>query len=154
MDDLEDLYQEIILSHNKRPRNEGELTPHDHEAEGYNPLCGDRLQVYVRGGKGNIEAVQFTGEGCAISRASASIMTESIKGLGGADLEAKIAEVLEILTAKEEPTVDPFEMGELAALIGVRKFPPRVKCATLAWHTLQAALKDEDTISTEAGDLA
>lgn len=152
MDDLDDLYQEIILSHNKRPRNEGELNPHDHEAEGYNPLCGDRLQVYVRGGSDQIEAVQFTGEGCAISRASASMMTESVKSLGGAELEAKIAEVLQILTAKEEPTVDPFEMGELAALVGVRKFPPRVKCATLAWHTLQAALRDKESISTEAGD--
>lgn len=152
MDDLEDLYQEIILSHNKRPRNEGDLNPRDHEAEGYNPLCGDRLQVFVKGGADKIEAVQFTGEGCAISRASASIMTESVKGLGGKELEEKIAEVLEILTAKEEPEVDPFEMGELAALVGVRKFPPRVKCATLAWHTLQAALKDKEKISTEGGD--
>ena len=152
MDDLEDLYQEIILSHNKRPRNEGELTPHDHEAEGYNPLCGDRLQIYVRGDSSKLEAVQFTGEGCAISRASASMMTESIKGLGGSALEEKIAEVLGILTAKEEPEVDPFEMGELAALVGVRKFPARVKCATLAWQTLQAALKDKETISTEGSD--
>ena len=80
------------------------------------------------------------------------MMTESVKSLGGAELEAKIAEVLQILTAKEEPTVDPFEMGELAALVGVRKFPPRVKCATLAWHTLQAALRDKNSISTESDD--
>ena len=149
MDNLEDLYQEIILSHNKRPRNEGTLDPHSHEAEGYNPLCGDRLKIYVRQKGPTVEAVQFTGEGCAISRASASIMTEAIKGLSGSALEAKIEEVVELLTAKEEPTVDPFDLGELSALLGVRKFPARVKCATLAWHTLSAALKKEESVSTE-----
>jgi len=149
MENLEDLYQEIILSHNKRPRNEGELTPYSHEAEGYNPLCGDRLKIFVRQTGPLVEAVQFTGEGCAISRASASIMTVAIKGLSGAELGAKIDEVVEMLTAKEDPTVDPFDLGELAALLGVRKFPARVKCATLAWHTLAAALKKETLISTE-----
>ena len=149
MDNLEDLYQEIILSHNKRPRNEGELTPHNHEAEGYNPLCGDRLKIYVRQVGPLVEAVTFTGEGCAISRASASIMTVAIKGLSGADLDAKIAEVVEMLSAKEDPEIDPFELGELAALLGVRKFPARVKCATLAWHTLAAALHSERPVSTE-----
>jgi nitrogen fixation NifU-like protein len=149
MDNLEDLYQEIILSHNKRPRNEGVLDPHDLEAEGYNPLCGDRLQVYVRQSGPSIEAVQFTGEGCAISRASASIMTVAIKGLSGTALDAKIAEVVEMLTAKEEPSVDPLDLGELAALLGVRKFPARVKCATLAWHTLAAALEKRGHASTE-----
>jgi len=149
MDDLNDLYQEIILSHNKRPRNEGELNPHSHEAEGYNPLCGDKLKIYVQQEGDKIEAVQFTGEGCAISRASASIMTQSIKGLEGKAVYDKIAEVVELLTSKEEPTADPFDLGELAALIGVRKFPPRVKCATLAWHTLLAALRDKEAVSTE-----
>jgi len=149
MDNLEDLYQEIILSHNKRPRNEGPLEPRTGEAEGYNPLCGDRLQVYVRQNGPEVEAVQFTGEGCAISRASASIMTEAIKGLSGAALDAKIAEVVEMLTAKGEPSVDPFDLGELSALLGVRQFPARVKCATLAWHTLAAALKKAGKVSTE-----
>ncbi len=149
MDNLEDLYQEIILSHNKRPRNEGELDPHSHEAEGYNPLCGDRLKIYVQQSGPTVEAVQFTGEGCAISRASASIMTQAIKGLSGDDLTAKIEEVVELLTAKEEPAGDPLDLGELAALLGVRKFPARVKCATLALHTLEAALKNEQRISTE-----
>lgn len=149
MDDLEDLYQEIILSHNKRPRNEGVLEPHNHEAEGYNPLCGDRLKIYVQEKDGEIEAVQFTGEGCAISRASASIMTEEVEGMTGKDLDQKIEEVLDMLTSKQEPDVDPFDMGELAALLGVRKFPARVKCATLSWHTLAAALKDKDQITTE-----
>jgi len=148
-ENLDDLYQEIILSHNKRPRNEGLLTPHNHEAEGYNPLCGDRLKIYVRKDGDEIEAVQFTGEGCAISRASASIMTQSIKGMDLKELVEKIAEVIELLTAKEEPDVDPFDLGELAALIGVRKFPPRVKCATLAWHTLEAALHGEEQTSSE-----
>lgn len=149
MDNLEDLYQEIILSHNKRPRNEGVLEPHSYVAEGYNPLCGDRLKIYVREESGAIEKIQFTGEGCAISRASASIMTESIKELSGEELDHRIEEVIEMLTAKEEPTVDPLELGELSALLGTRKFPARVKCATLAWHTLAAALKEENTVSTE-----
>lgn len=152
MEDLNELYQEIILSHNKRPRNEGELDPRDREAEGFNPLCGDRLKVYVRQDEESddrIEAVQFTGEGCAISRASASIMTESVKGLADQDLQDKIDQVLEMLTGKEEPEADPFALGELAALAGVRKFPPRVKCATLAWHTLLAALKNEKRVTTE-----
>ncbi len=148
-DNLEDLYQEIILSHNKRPRNEGILDPHDSEAEGYNPLCGDRLQVYVKLAGPTIQAVQFTGQGCAISRASASIMTEVVKGMDEHSLDAKIAEVMELLTAKEEPMIDPLELGELAALLGVRKFPARVKCATLAWHTLAAALKQSGSITTE-----
>ncbi len=149
MDDLDDLYQEIILSHNKRPRNEGILDPRDDEAEGYNPLCGDRLRVYIRRNGPLVEAVQFTGEGCAISRASASIMTESIRGLSGAALDARIEEVVGLLAAKEEPQIDPFELGELAALLGVRKFPARVKCATLAWHTLAAALQKSGRVSTE-----
>lgn len=148
-DNLEDLYQEIILSHNKHPRNEGVLDPRDSEAEGYNPLCGDRLQVYVRLDGPLIKAVQFTGEGCAISRASASIMTDAVKGLSGADLDAKIDEVMGLLTSKEEPDIDPLELDELAALLGVRKFPARVKCATLAWHTLAAALRKESKITTE-----
>jgi len=149
MDNLEDLYQEIILSHNKRPRNEGVLDPHSHEAEGYNPLCGDKVWVYVRREGDEVEAVQFTGELCAISKASASIMTKEIDGLSGKDLDAKIEEVLKMLTSKDEPDVDPFDLGELSALLGVRKFPARVKCATLAWHTLAAALCDEGQVSTE-----
>lgn len=152
-DNLDDLYQEIILSHNKRPRNEGVLEPSTHHAEGYNPLCGDRLTVYTRESGPLLEAVQFTGEGCAISRASASIMTDAVKGLSGDALKAKIEEVLAMLSAKEDPQVDPFELGELAALLGVRKFPARVKCATLAWHTLAAALREGSggaaAISTE-----
>lgn len=151
MDDhLDDLYQDIILGHNKRPRNYGELEPHTHDAEGYNPLCGDRLHIHVREKDGVIEATGFTGQGCAISKASASIMTDSVKGLDRGAVDKKIAEVLEILTGREEPKVDLMEQGDIAALVGVRKFPPRVKCATLAWHTLSAALGEEqESVSTE-----
>ena len=149
-DDLSDLYQEIILSHNKRPRNEGELDPHDHDAEGYNPLCGDRIHVYVREGEnGGIDTVTFTGEGCAISRAAASIMTELVTNHSRAEVDSKIAEALEMLAGKEEPEIDLVTMGDMAALAGVRKFPPRVKCATLAWHTLEAALRDAEGVTTE-----
>jgi len=149
-DDLSDLYQEIILSHNKRPRNEGELDPRDHDAEGYNPLCGDKIRVYVRESDGGgIDTVTFSGEGCAISKAAASIMTELVKNHSRAEVDAKIAEALEMLTAKEEPEVDLVTMGDMAALAGVRKFPPRVKCATLAWHTLEAALRDAEGVTTE-----
>ncbi len=153
MDDLSDLYQDIILSHNKHPHNEGELDPHTGEAEGFNPLCGDRLKVYLRQaeqGKGNVEAVTFTGEGCAISKASASIMTSAVKGLSADEIEAKVAEVVDLLTDQDEPEIDLMTMGDLAALAGVRKFPARIKCATLAWHALLAALKDEASVSTEA----
>jgi len=153
MDDLSDLYQDIILTHYKHPHNEGELDPFTGEAEGFNPLCGDRLKVYLRQadqGKGNLEAISFTGEGCAISKASASIMTSAVKGLSAEEIEAKVAEVVCLLTDQDEPEIDLIIMGDLAALAGVRKFPARIKCATLAWHALLAALKDGGSVSTEA----
>lgn len=150
-DDLDDLYQEIILSHNKRPRNRGELEPHSCEAEGHNPLCGDRIRVFVREGADGkqVEAVSFTGEGCAISVASASIMTEAVKNRSRAEVDAKIAEALQLLTDRTAPPADLMTLGDLAALAGVRKFPPRVKCATLAWHTLESALKGGGSVNTE-----
>lgn len=153
MDDLSDLYQDIILSHYKNPHNEGDLDPHTGEAEGFNPLCGDRLKVFCRqaeDGKGDLEAVTFTGEGCAISKASASIMTSAVKGKSIEEVEKKVAEVMGLLTDPDEPEIDLMTMGDLAALAGVRKFPARIKCATLAWHALLAALKDEAAVSTEA----
>lgn len=149
MEDLEDLYQEIILSHNRRPRNEGPLDPHTGEAEGYNPLCGDQLKVQVREGGGLLDEVRFTGQGCAISRASASIMTGAVRQLPLEEVQKRIAEALELLTGSEEPEADLERMGELAALLGVRQFPARIKCATLAWHTLAAALKGEARVTTE-----
>ena len=152
MEDLEELYQEIILSHNRSPRNEGRLDPRTGEAEGFNPLCGDQLTVHVReGGDGRLDAVRFTGQGCAISRASASIMTQVVQALPRAEVDRRIAEALEMLTGREEPEIDLDKLGELAALAGVRQFPARIKCATLAWHALAAALKGRDRVTTEEG---
>ena len=138
---LQDLYQDIILSHNKRPRNEGELDPHTGKAEGYNPLCGDKVTVFVNEHDGRIEAVKFTGEGCAISRASASIMTTLLAGRTVQEARARAQKFYDMLTATEEPDLDVLEEGEVAALVGVRQFPARIKCATLAWHALEEALE-------------
>ncbi len=139
-ENLQDLYQDIILSHNKRPRNEGELDPHTGKAEGYNPLCGDKVTVFVNEQDGRIEAVKFIGEGCAISRASASIMTTLLAGLTVKEAQARAQKFYDMLTSTEEPDLDFLEEGEVAALVGVRQFPARIKCATLAWHALEDAL--------------
>lgn len=136
----EDLYQDAILRHSRHPHNEGILDPRTHEAEGLNPLCGDRIVVHVRRAEERIEAVRFTGAGCAISRASASIMTEAVQGLDGTALDAKIRQVLEMLAGKDDLATDPSASGDLAALLGVRRFPARIKCAALAWRTLVAAV--------------
>ncbi|MCH1505801.1 MAG: SUF system NifU family Fe-S cluster assembly protein [Verrucomicrobiaceae bacterium] len=144
MDDLNDLYQEIILSHNRRPRNEGVLEPCDCQAEGFNPLCGDRITVYVcKDSEGSLEKVQFLGEGCAISRASASIMTLQLAGRSVDEAHAKIADIAQLLTQDEEPEADLEVLGDLTALLGVRRFPARIKCATLAWHAVGSALRGE-----------
>jgi nitrogen fixation NifU-like protein len=147
MSDLSELYQEVILDHNKRPRNFQALENANHAAEGYNPLCGDRLNLYVRVEDGIVTNVGFQGSGCAISKASASLMTDSIKG-------KPLAEVLDLFTRFHAmvttPPDQPVEnMGKLSALAGVREFPVRVKCASLAWHTLKAALDREPLVSTE-----
>lgn len=143
MDELNDLYQEIILSHNRRPKNEGALESCAFQAEGFNPLCGDRITVYAdQDGEKRLEPLQFVGEGCAISRASASIMMGQLKGVTVEEAHAKIAEVVDLLTREEEPEADLAVLGDLAALLGVRKFPARIKCATLAWHALESALKE------------
>ncbi|MFM7182466.1 MAG: Fe-S cluster assembly sulfur transfer protein SufU [Verrucomicrobiales bacterium] len=139
MEDLQDLYQEIILSHNKRPRNEGELPGYTHEAEGYNPLCGDRIRVFLKVENGVVVGVAFHGDGCAISRASASMMTERLKSCPAEDIEKRVAEVVEMLAGPAEPNLDLESAGDLAALAGVRKFPARIKCATLAWHAAEEA---------------
>lgn len=139
MDELQDLYQDIILGHNKRPRNEGELPGHTHEAEGYNPLCGDRVRVFLKVEDGVVAGVTFQGDGCAISRASASMMTERLKGCPVGEIEKRVAEVVEMLAGPTEPNLDLSTAGDLAALVGVRKFPARIKCATLAWHAAEEA---------------
>lgn len=151
MSDLMDLYQEIILDHNRQPRNFGSLEEPDHQAEGYNPLCGDQLKVYLQMDGDRIEDVRFDGSGCAISKASASLMTEAVKGKTLGQAEALFGGFHELLTG--DPSVRgeaSAELGKLAVFEGVREFPVRVKCATLAWHTLHAALSDEgDKVSTE-----
>jgi nitrogen fixation protein NifU and related proteins len=144
---LDDLYQEVILDHNRRPRNFRAIEGGS-RAEGFNPLCGDRLTVYVRVEDDVITDASFQGSGCAISKASASMMTESVKGKTVADAEALFARFQRMITAPLDGPSD--NMGKLTALAGVRQFPIRVKCASLPWHTLQAALDARDEmVSTE-----
>lgn len=146
--DLKDLYRDVILDHNKRPRNFGALEPADARAEGHNPLCGDRLTVTLRLAGDRVEDIRFEGKGCAISTASASLMTEAVKGKDVAEI-AQLRETMQHALT-EHDYVAPPSLGKLAALTGVREFPARVKCATLCWHTLDAALgQGGATVSTE-----
>ncbi|MFO7324692.1 MAG: SUF system NifU family Fe-S cluster assembly protein [Pseudomonadota bacterium] len=144
--ELTDLYREVILDHNRHPRNFGRLDPHDGEAKGHNPLCGDRLTLTLRREGDRIADLRFEGNGCAISMASASLMTEAVKGRSRAEVDALFARVHALLTEQGAPADG---LGKLAALSGVREFPARVKCASLCWHTLNAALAGGDTVSTE-----
>ena len=145
--ELDDLYQEVILDHNKRPRNFRAIE-HGRTAEGYNPLCGDRLTVYLRMDGDVISDVSFQGAGCAISKASASLMTESVKGRTVAEAEALIDRFQRMITTP--PGASAGDLGKLTVLAGVRQFPVRVKCATLAWHTLRAAAEARnEVVSTE-----
>ena len=145
MPDLRELYQETILEHNKKPRNFKKLEHPTHFAEGYNPLCGDHLMVYLRVYKnGLIEDISFEGEGCAISKASASLMTDAVKGQTIADARALFQKFHAMVTTPIDQPVDDAAVGKLAVLAGVREFPARVKCASLCWHTLMAALEGSD----------
>jgi SUF system NifU family Fe-S assembly protein len=147
MSDLRELYQEVILEHSKHPRNYRALQAANHKAEGYNPLCGDHYTVYVDVQDGSIRDISFEGTGCAISKASASMMTQSLKGKSAADAEALFGKFHELVTGRSE-TGD--EVGKLAVFAGVSEFPLRVKCATLAWHALRAALNGQQAaVSTE-----
>lgn len=147
MSELADLYQEIILDHNKRPRNFREMPECTCQADGLNPLCGDEVKVLVQVEDGRLSDVAFQGQGCAISRASASMMTGKTKGKTEEEARGLSAQVREMLLG---PEVDaPRELGDLAALSGVRKFPARIKCAMLPWHTLEAALSGRVRVSTE-----
>ncbi|MCS6816932.1 MAG: SUF system NifU family Fe-S cluster assembly protein [Blastocatellia bacterium] len=150
MTDLRDLYQEVLLDHSKRPRNFGVLEDADHTAVGHNPLCGDKVVVYLRMEGDRIAEIRFQGQGCAVSQASASMMTESVKGKTRAEAEALFERFHELLTSKDSDVAEAPELGKLAIFAGVRKYPVRVKCATLAWHTLRAALEQKaETVSTE-----
>jgi len=146
--DLKELYRDVILDHNKRPRNFGKLESSDAHADGHNPLCGDRLTVFLKMDGNRVEDIRFEGKGCAISTASASLMTEAIKGKDRADIGQLFDKIHSMLT-RQDAIADP-SLGKLAALSGVREYPARVKCASLCWHTLNAALdKGAATVSTE-----
>jgi nitrogen fixation NifU-like protein len=147
MSDLTDLYQEVILDHNRRPRNFGVLESADRQALGHNPLCGDRLTVYLRVDGDVIGDVRFEGSGCAISKASASLMTEEVKGHSLHDVLVLFDRFQELLTTPIERAIDADSFGKLAVFAGVREFPMRVKCATLAWHTLKAALASPGSVT-------
>lgn len=144
--DLRELYQEVILDHNKRPRNRGPLDDATHSAEGHNPLCGDQITLRLKVKDGKVEDVKFEGHGCAISTASASLMTEAIVGHTVVEAEETFHRFHNLMTGdgKVEDDFDP-----LSVLAGVREFPIRVKCATLAWHTLDSALNGHKIVSTE-----
>lgn len=151
-EELQELYQQIILDHNKHPRNHRRIDAPTHMAHGHNPLCGDEVNVYLDLMDGVIEDISFDGEGCAISRASASLMTELLKGKTLAEAEQQVADLSELLGEEELPPMEELlvEKGDLAALSGVRKFPARIKCASLAWRAFSAAVKGQGKISTEA----
>jgi nitrogen fixation NifU-like protein len=145
--DLTELYREVILDHNKHPRNFGRLDPHDAEARGHNPLCGDRLTITLNRDARGISDLRFEGNGCAISVASASLMTEAVKGRTREEIEALFQRVHALLTDQAAGSAD---LGKLAVLSGVRAFPARVKCASLCWHTLNAALAQTDATNGPA----
>lgn len=142
--DLRDLYQEVIMDHNKKPRNFRDMTNANHLAHGNNPLCGDTLVVFLKLNDDVIEDVSFQGSGCAISVASASLMTEALKGKTLAEAETLYELVHKQMTGEE---IDSSSLGKLAVLGGVKEFPARVKCATLSWHTLHAAMDSDHDIS-------
>jgi nitrogen fixation protein NifU and related proteins len=147
MQDLNDLYQEVILDHNRRPRNWGTLADATQKAEGYNPLCGDRLTLHVKIDGDRLTAVSFEGSGCAISKASASLMTDAVKGHTLGEALELFDRVHEMLTTPIDQPIDDSRVGKLAVLGGVREFPARVKCASLAWHTLKSAITNPKEIA-------
>ena len=150
MNDLADLYQQTILEHNRHPRNFKKLEPADRSAEGNNPLCGDHLTVYLRLDGDVIKEIGFQGSGCAISTASASLMTAAVSGKTRSEAERLFHDFHQMVTGGADAPDDPQVLGKLAAFAGVRQFPARVKCASLSWHTLHAALEGAaQPVSTE-----
>ena len=150
MSDPRELYQQVILEHNKKPRNFGKLDPCTHHAHGLNPLCGDDIEVSLVVADGLVQEIRFQGHGCAISTASASLMTEAVQGKPVAEVEALFRDVHALLTEGREAADPARDFGKLEVLSGVKEFPARVKCATLAWHTLHNALVGEhETAHTE-----
>jgi len=154
MSDLQELYQSIILDHNRRPKNYGSLDEANRRAEGRNPSCGDEVRVELRVADDRIEDVRFTSAGCAVSRAAASIMTQSVKGKSREDVDKLFEQFHGLVTGKVKPSEQEARaMGELAAFAGVARFPIRVKCASMPWHVLQAALRGDDAGSPATPDV-
>ncbi len=150
MAELRDLYQEVILEHSKAPRNFRKLANANHHAEGFNPLCGDRFTVYLDLEGDTVRDIAFEGSGCAISKASASMMTQLLKGKTVGEAERLFKSFHKFVTTQEHSDSESADLGKLAVFSGVAEFPARVKCATLAWHTLQAAIeRKQDSVSTE-----
>lgn len=149
MSELSDLYQEVILDHNKNPRNFREIEDADQYADGKNPLCGDALRVYIAMDGDTVSDVAFKGSGCAISKASASMMTQAIKGKTKVEAEVIFDEFHRMVTGDLDIEGEENHLGKLKIFSGVLEFPARVKCASLSWHTLNAALRGEDVVSTE-----
>lgn len=148
MSELSELYQQVILDHNKKPRNFRKLEGANQSAEGFNPLCGDQLTVYLTLENDAVKDISFEGTGCAISKAAASMMTQAVKGKTKQEAEELFGEFHQMVTGEDnEQTTD--KLGNLRIFSGVREFPVRVKCATLAWHTLHAALNNQPLVSTE-----
>jgi len=149
MSELSELYQQVILDHNKKPRNFRKLEHANHRAEGFNPLCGDHLTVYLNLEGDAVNEVAFEGSGCAISKAAASMMTQAVKGKSRAEAERLFSEFHSMVTGALDEENEENKLGNLKIFAGVRDFPVRVKCATLPWHTLHAALNNEELASTE-----
>ncbi len=149
MSDLSDLYQEVILDHNKNPRNYREIENADKVAEGNNPLCGDQLKVFLEMTDDKVSDVAFLGSGCAISKASASMMTQALKGKTREEAEILFDEFHRMVRGELDEDVEDNHLGKLKIFAGVREFPARVKCASLSWHTMKAALDNENVVSTE-----
>ncbi len=149
MSDLSDLYQEVILDHNKNPRNFREIESPDNHAQGNNPLCGDKLEVFVRMDGETVEDVSFKGTGCAIFKASASMMTQALRGKSKKEAEEIFKEFHQMVTGELDIETDSNSLGKLRIFAGVLEFPARVKCASLSWHTVNAAMNNGEEITTE-----
>ena len=149
MSELDELYQEIVMDHNRKPRNFRRLDGANHMADGFNPFCGDEVKLFLIIENETVKDVSFQGSGCAISRASVSMMTDAIKGKTVEETEHLFDLFQGLLTSAEEETIDTSSLGDLEVIAGVSEFPTRVKCATLSWHTLRGAIRGEERISTE-----
>ena len=150
MSELSELYQAVILDHNKKPRNFHKLETANHHAEGFNPLCGDQLNLYLELDDDRVKDISFEGSGCAIWKASASMMTQAVKGKSKVEVETLFDEFHRMVTGQLNEEKEPNNLGRLKIFSGVREFPVRIKCATLSWHTLHAALNNESSVSTES----